>query len=260
MKRLLFLPLMLLLLLLAACDQQTAGQPASTPTATQAITPTPAVTPTATVPEVPSHLVNFSTADHIQLTGRLYGQGKVAVICSHEFRTSKLIWDATGMPQRLASLGYAVLAYDFRGYGESQGDRDPTKMDTDVHAAITFMRQQGASKVILMGSSMGGTATLKAAASEKVAGVIALSSPQEFGITVSDADVKAIHAPKLFVASKDDTDFANAITHMYTVAAEPKELHIYEGSLHGTDMFNSDDGTDLIPRVLSFIKQNAPLA
>lgn len=105
--------LMLALLLLAACGSGPASQ------ATPSPTPTPGITPTATIPAVPSRLVHFQTADHIQLAGLLYGQGKTAVICSHQLRTTKAIWSESGMPQRLVRLGYLVLAYDFRGNGDS---------------------------------------------------------------------------------------------------------------------------------------------
>src|SRR5690348_2369013 len=105
--------LVLVLLLLAACGSGAASRAKPGPT------PTPRSAPTAPIPNVPAQAVHFQTLDHVQLAGLLYGQGKTAVICSHETRTSKLIWSTSGIPQRLAQRGYLVLAYDFRGYGDS---------------------------------------------------------------------------------------------------------------------------------------------
>jgi alpha/beta superfamily hydrolase len=257
MKGFRLLPLMSLLVLLASCGSGTPSQPASLPAPSP--TQTPSITPTPTIPNVSSHLVHFLTSDHVQLAGLLYGHGKTAVICSHELRTTKIIWSASGIVQRLAQRGYLALAYDFRGNGDSAGQFDASKLDVDLRAAITFVRKLGATKIILLGSSMGGTATLKVAASQQVAAVITLSAPQEFGVNVSDAEVKAIRAPKLFVNSKDD-GFASDTMHMYAVAKPPKEIQMYPGSAHGTSIFDvgSENGTDLTQRILNFVTHYAP--
>jgi esterase/lipase len=243
----------LLLIALAACSS---GTTSSTP-APARITPTPAITPTPTIPAVPTRSVHFLTPDHIQLAGLLYGQGKTAVICSHELRATKAIWGLTGIAQRLVQHGYAVLAYDFRGNGDSAGTADTSKNDIDLRAAIAFMRQQGATKIVLLGSSMGGTATLKVAAHEQVAALATLSAPQDFGTPVSDAEVKSISAPKLFINSQDDT-YASDTQHMYDIASQPKELHLYSGGAHGIVIFYGDYGSDLTQRILNFFARYAP--
>lgn len=232
------------------------GSPA--PTA-QTTTPTPGITPTPTIPTVPSHLVHFTTSDNFQLSGLLYGQGKVVVICSHMLGTDKSIWSDSGIPQRLALRGYEVLAYDFRGYGDSTqpGFRSNTNDNTiDLSAAITFTRQQGATKIVLLGASMGGTASLIVASSVPVDAVITLSAPQNFIPGVTDDQVKAIQAPKLFVNSQDD-DYASETMHMYKIASQPKELKLYTGGEHGTALFD-DQSVDLTQRILAFIAQYAP--
>ena len=94
------LPLSFLLMVLVACGS---GAPAQS-----AATPTPGTTPTPTIPNVPTRPVRFFTSDHVQLSGLLYGHGKTMVICSHMLRTTKEIWEESGIPQRLAVLGYQV--------------------------------------------------------------------------------------------------------------------------------------------------------
>lgn len=125
------------------------------------------------------------------------------------------------MPQRLASRGYMVLAYDFRGNGGSARLADTDKLDVDLHAAIAFVLQQGATKIVLLGSSMGGMGPLKVAASEQV------------GSGVSDAEVKAISAPTLFINSQND-DYASDTQHMFDIANQPKEIHLFDGSAYRT--------------------------
>jgi pimeloyl-ACP methyl ester carboxylesterase len=237
------------LFVLAACGSGTPSSP------TSASTPHP--TPTPTIPVVPSRLVHFSTSDHVQLAGLLFGRGKTGVVCSHELNTTKAIWSQSRIVPLLALRGYMVLAYDFRGNGDSAGQADTTLLGVDLRAAIAFVRQQGATKIVLLGSSMGGTATLKVAASEQIAAVVTLSAPQNFGPGTSDAEVKAIKAAKFFVNSKED-DYANDTMHMYAIASQPKEIKLYPGFLHGTAIFDSEDGNDLTQRILNFVVHNAP--
>ncbi|GER85989.1 hypothetical protein KDW_01510 [Dictyobacter vulcani] len=248
--------LMFILLCIAACTSETPSQSAAV--ATPQSTPTPGVTPTATIPQIASHLVHFKTSDNINLAGSLYGSGKIFVICSHELHTNKTIWAESGIPQHLASLGYQVLAYDFRGNGDSEGTSDPSILATDLRAAIAFVKKQGATKIVLLGSSMGGTASLKVAANTSVAAVITLSSPEAFATNVTDDDVKAIKAPTLFVNSRYDT-YVDDTTHMYSIARNPKELHIYENALHGTAIFGDKDSDDLTQRIITFITHYAPI-
>ncbi|GCE24717.1 hypothetical protein KDA_02010 [Dictyobacter alpinus] len=250
------LSFLFILLFLAACGSEAPAKP--TTVATPQATPTPAITPTATIPQVSSHLVHFKTSDNVQLAGSLYGSGKAFVICSHELSTDKKIWENSGVPQRLASLGYQVLAYDFRGNGDSEGTSDITILDTDLRAAIAFVKKQGATKIVLLGSSMGGTASLKVAANTNVAAVITLSSPEMFPTNVTDDDVKAIKAPKLFVNSKFDT-YSEDTIHMHSIAKDPKELQMYEGNLHGTAIFDSDNGDKLTQLILKFVTHYAPV-
>ncbi|HEY7358327.1 MAG TPA: alpha/beta fold hydrolase, partial [Ktedonobacterales bacterium] len=159
--------------------------------------------------------------------------------------------------QRLAQRGYLVLAYDFRGYGDSASG-GTLNYDADLRAAIAFVRQQGASKIVLLGSSMGGTVSLKVAASEPVAAVITLSAPEHFSvISVTDSEVQAITAPKLFVNSQDDT-YAADTEHMYALASQPKDLHMYPGLAHGVAIFDGPYGDSLTQLLLDFIAQYAP--
>jgi pimeloyl-ACP methyl ester carboxylesterase len=60
-------------------------------------------------------------------------------------------WYATA--ERLAQEGYLVLTFDFRGYGDSGGEKQIDLIDGDVGAAITAIRGEGAAEVVLAGAS-----------------------------------------------------------------------------------------------------------
>ncbi|HET8910819.1 MAG TPA: alpha/beta hydrolase [Ktedonobacteraceae bacterium] len=252
------LPL-ILMLIFSACNSEAPSSTSSvkTPAPTVVSTPMGAPTVTPTMAIAPSREVHFMTSDHIQLAGLLFGHGKVAVICSHELRTTKAIWSSTDVVSLLATRGYMVLAYDFRGNGDSQGSSDVSNLNVDLQAAVAYMQKQGATKIILMGSSMGGTATLQVASSKSVAAIVTLSAPLDFGSGVSDSNLKNIQAPKLFVNSNDD-QFAGDTQHSYAIVSQPKELHMYPGSAHGTSIFQGPYGGDLTRLILSFITHYVP--
>lgn len=238
----------------AACGSgPTPQQAAATPT--PMITPTPAITPTPTPPNVPSAPVHFTTQDHVQLAGVLYGNGKTtAIICSHEWRGTKDEWSDSA--PWFAARGFMVLAYDFRGWGDSQGQFNSSELDKDLLAAIAFVHSHGAKKVILLGASMGADISLIVTAETQVAGVITLSPEYLFGL--SDNQIRAISTPKLFINSESDS-FAPDTRQMFQNARPPKELHLYPGAAHGVAIFQTDYGQDLIERIIAFANTYAPL-
>lgn len=255
MKRAHLLFFLSVLLFLAGCGSGAAARPAPTARAT----PTPTVAPTPPpIPDVPARVVHFVTLDHVHLTGSLYGHGKTFVICSHMLHTTREIWSESGLPQRLALQGYEVLTYDFRGNGDSEGPQDIGSLDVDLRAAVTFAHQQGATKVVLMGASIGGTTSLKVAVEEPVTAVISLSGLQTFSVSVRDAEIEALKIPKLFIVSAEDVPFVTDAKHMYAIASQPKELYIYPGDNHGTDIFGGDNGDDPAQRIFHFLVQYAP--
>jgi pimeloyl-ACP methyl ester carboxylesterase len=240
------------LLILAACGSDVAQQPA------QVATPTPTLIPIPTTPNIPARSVSFTTEDHVKLVGQLYGQGKTMVICSHMKGTSLAVWRDSGIPQRLAAQGYQVLLYDFRGNGGSDGEADTTMLDVDLNAAVNFAHKQGATKYVLMGASMGGTASLNVAVKGEAAALISVSAPQALGVNVTDADLKEMKVPKLFIASEDDEPYVTDAKHMYEIAHSPKEIALYPGTDHGTEIFGGNNGDAPAQRILHFIAQYAP--
>lgn len=191
--------------------------------------------------------VSFNTEDGIQLSGYLFGEGDVGVVLSHMRPADQESW--WPFARVLKDKGYQVLAYDFRGYRDSQGELDLANIDKDVQAALDFLKSKGVSKIFLMGASMGGTASLKVASREDVAGVITLSAPFAIeGLDVSE-DVREISAPKLFIAAREDGLYTRSVDLFDQTSPEPKERQIVDGNAHGTDMLSGDSG----PRVQGFI-------
>ena len=203
--------------------------------------------------------VTFTTEDGLKLSGSQYGAGSTVVILSAQCsRDGKDAW--TDIAVRLARNGYTALTYYYRGLGKSQGPGNQTLSRLDLKAAIAYARSQGAKKLVLAGASCGGTISAKAYATEKPDALIVVSSPPtipELGIEISNYEIEALTAPKLFVGSEGD-QFTAPMLQMYDGSPQPKEKVIYPGNTHGTDLFASEHGKDLTEKLMSFIQEHVP--
>ena len=63
--------------------------------------------------------VSFSTSDGGMIFGTLYGTGNRGVVLAHGGRFNKESWAKQARVLEMA--GFRVLAFDFRGYGQSRG-------------------------------------------------------------------------------------------------------------------------------------------
>ncbi|HQS84471.1 MAG: hypothetical protein B7Y25_06070 [Alphaproteobacteria bacterium 16-39-46] len=103
--------------------------------------------------------VLFTNTRHKKLRGHLY----LVIIMTHGFARDKTAEKITKFSQDLNSIGFAVLAFDFSGCGESDNDTiTVSKEIEDLHAAIRFVQSKGYSQIGLYGHSLGGFVCLSA--------------------------------------------------------------------------------------------------
>jgi esterase/lipase len=135
-------------------------------------------------------------------------------------------------------------------------DVEIRKFVDDLRGAISFMRDQGAEKIILVGASLGGCASAKLAVESGASGLVVIASPPDipqWGFKIEAEDVNT-DIPKLFItAENDDTVDPSRTRALFDLAAESKEWKTYPGSAHGTDLFETENGKDLENRILQFI-------
>lgn len=201
--------------------------------------------------------VTFTTEDGRTLVGRLYGNGDVAVILAHMAVSGHSKENWAFYAEKLAVRGYTVLTFDFRGFGESTGDRGAEYNLTRIDAitAIRFLKGRGFNKIVCIGASMGGTACLSAAVDEDISGVVAISSPDSMGspTELTESDLAGLTIPKLFVASENDQPYVREINEMYDFAADPKQIKIFSGGAHGTNIFDTGNGEELEQLLFDFL-------
>lgn len=167
------------------------------------------------------------------INGTLYGSGELGVVFSNMDTNDQNEWNP--IVTDLISDKHTAFTYD---YPKHMDDQSGTLED-----AISFIREQGAKKIILIGASRGGVASIKVAArhvtDDNIVGVVALSAPIEYEGTVfySKAELNGILIPKLLINSENDAG-ANDNRAMFDIFSEPKELLIFPGDAHGTELFN----------------------
>lgn len=127
---------------------------------------------------------NFAGATGALLSGRIDlpdGQPIATAIFAHCFTCNKDYHATARISRGLAEQGWAVLRFDFTGLGASGGAFDETTFSTnvaDLLSAAAALTLEIAAPRLLIGHSLGGTATLRAACDlPSVGAVVTINSP-----------------------------------------------------------------------------------
>lgn len=113
--------------------------------------------------DVPYTDVTLTTADGLRLAAWYTpAQNDALILAAHGFGSHRL----SRIHALFARHGYGVISWDFRAHGESEGDLCTIGYHEwqDVAAALDFAQAQGVTVIGAWGESMGGAATLRAAA------------------------------------------------------------------------------------------------
>lgn len=132
-----------------------------------------------------SSKVSFINKEGVEITARLDlpadQHPRAYALFAHCFTCSKDLSAVRNISRALTSGGIGLLRFDFTGLGQSSGEFADTGFQTnisDLLAAAEYMRQNFAAPALMIGHSLGGTATLIAAASIiEVAAVVTIGSP-----------------------------------------------------------------------------------
>jgi len=198
--------------------------------------------------------VDFKATDEVPLRGYLFGKGSTGVILAHMYPADQKSWFP--LAQKLAERGYLAMTFDFRGYGESGGEKVIAEIDRDLEGAYRFL-QSKVKRIFLVGASMGGTAAIRVASRNPTAGVVSLSAPIAFrGLVAQEASQK-IEVPCLFVAAEGDAYAVTAAREFHKSVKCPKPLLlIVPGPEHGTHLFGSPSAGKVEEAIFQFLKAN----
>ncbi len=204
----------------------------------------------------PQH-VSFPTDDGGLIFADLYGQGGRGVVLAHGGRFNRESWE--NQARQLATSGFFVLAFDFRGYGQSRGPGQAQPMNAPLHldvlAAVRYLHSKGAKTVSVVGGSMGGSAAGDASIASEPGTIDRLvllgAAP--------NGPAEKLKSPVLFIVARDDANSAGprlpGIRAQYEKALEPKELIVLDGSAHAQYLFQTDQGERVMREVLRFLSE-----
>lgn len=187
------------------------------------------------------------------------------VILLHSLSSSR--WEWKEYPRHLLNAGYAVLAMDMRGHGDSvykgkslnvwrQFDEASwQKLAEDPQVLLDYIAQQPEFNMVnthnlgLIGSSLGANVAVNYASKHPsaVKAIVLLSPGLEYhGIETFDA-MTHYENPVYFLASSDDAYSADSVKRLYKFALGKKKIKIFEDLGHGIDMMtkNPDLGKDM---------------
>lgn len=139
-----------------------------------------------------SEKVSFKGSLGQTISGRLehpVGRFGGWAIFAHCFTCSKQSRAAVALSRALAQHGIGVLRFDFTGIGESEGefaDTDFSSNVADIHTAAVWMAGQGRPVSLLVGHSLGGTASIVAASGiETLKALVSIAAPSEAAHVIS---------------------------------------------------------------------------
>jgi pimeloyl-ACP methyl ester carboxylesterase len=223
--------------------------------AAQTQAPSLSATPSDGKPGAKVQHASFATEDGGLIQADLYGKGDRGVVLAHGGRFTKESWQPQA--QQLARAGFHVLAFDFRGFGQSHGPGDSdmftAPMQLDVLAAVRYLRKNGAKTVAIVGGSFGGSAAADASIT---------AQPGEInGLVLLAADwngpAERIKVPLLVIVARDDANDEGLrlprIRAWFDKAPQPKKLLVLDGSAHAQFLFQTDQSDRLVREVLQFL-------
>ena len=189
--------------------------------------------------------VAFPTSDGGEIHAHLYGEGDHAVVLAHGAVFDKESW--TPLATKLAEADLKVLAIDFRGYGRSRPGSEGEARYLDVLAAISYLKEQGTSRVSVVGASMGGGAVARA-------GV--LVGPGEIDRLILLAPVaipnpEKLHANRIVYLTAEGDPSLSRTRQQYERAPEPKTLEVLSGDAHAQHLFKTDHSQALVDLILA---------
>jgi alpha-beta hydrolase superfamily lysophospholipase len=183
----------------------------------------------------------LETADGVRLYSVDAGSGPVAVVLAHQGRSD--LCEELPYAKTLIAAGLRVLAFDFRSNGHSAYPaKNPLAYRNDFAAAIRHLNAVGATRVFLIGASMGGAAAVQNSGGLPFAGVVSLSGTRLWtGFGINRPGPRALRAPFLYIGSRSDyrAPLQEARAIVRSTGTRDKRSVLYPGARHGWQLVQS---------------------
>ena len=202
-------------------------------------------------------VVDLTAGDGTKLKASYFAAAKPGpgVLLLHQCNRQRKIWD--GLAQQLAAAGINVLTLDYRGFGESAGDRfdklppqeaaqiQAEKWPGDIDTAVQYLESQpGVARDVIGvgGASCGVNNSIQTARRHtEVKSLVLLSGNTDLK---GRQFLRESSKLPVFFAVADDDEYPTsivAIEWLYSLDADPEKkfVHVATGG-HGADMFKAN--------------------
>ena len=152
--------------------------------------------------------------------------------------------------KELVEAGYTALAFDYPGFGTSDGNFDWNKLDKDTAAMIDYLAERGYEKIVCIGGSSSAYGCLTAAyLRPEIAGLVLISD----GISdPTKAENAGLLMPKLLVYGDEDAEVTDIMDALYAGFPDPEQLVVLPEKSHGTNLLSESD--ELQPILMEFLE------
>jgi dienelactone hydrolase len=200
--------------------------------------------------------VRLTTADGVPLAGLYYApptEAAPGVLLLHQRGGRKENW--TSFAQLLQKNGYAVMAVDFRGHGQSKGVVNWLGADQDVITAFDYLARRpevDPNRLAVMGASIGTqeAITFAAAHPDQVRGVALLSA---FTSGQIERAIRIYPGPILLMATEGDTAATQVTRQLAQLVPKVETVLLKNSDRHGTQMLGSELNVEAI--LLDWVKK-----
>ncbi|MBD1899174.1 MULTISPECIES: alpha/beta hydrolase [Cyanophyceae] len=126
-----------------------------------------------------NEILKLTTADGVQISAAYLPNPNATYTILYSHGNAEDLFDVLSVRQGLRDMGFAVFAYDYRGYGTSQGTPTERNSYRDIDAAYTYLTQQlgvPPNRIIAYGRSVGSGPAVDLASRQPLAGLIVESA------------------------------------------------------------------------------------
>ncbi|MBN1386418.1 alpha/beta fold hydrolase [Candidatus Woesearchaeota archaeon] len=190
-------------------------------------------------PDETAHRAELTAEDGTRLAASYYDRPSTkGIILLHMLNGNRNDWHEFAKYMK----DYQVIAPDFRGHGESEGnlrefsENDYSNMVLDAKAAGEYLKSRGVEELYSIGASIGANIALQYGIQEDLVKKVVMLSPGLDYKGVTSENINDFDRPAYIITSSEDTYSAESSKELYGLATDPKKLEIYSDIGHGTTM------------------------
>lgn len=222
-----------------------------------------------------SEILKVTTPDRIQLSAVYLPNPASTYTIVYTHGNAEDLGDIQPVLQQLRDIGFSVFAYDYRGYGTSQGNPSERNAYRDIDTVYNYLTQHlgvPTQRIIAYGRSVGAGSAVDLAARKPLAGLIMESAfTTAFRVVVPipilpfdkfrNLDkIKKVTCPVLVMHGRADEviPFSHG-QKLFAAAPEPKLSLWVDGASHNDFMWvASEQYADSLRKFAQLVEQSKP--